>query len=316
MKTWHAALALATVLMLPRLWAAEPMRVAVSIPPQAGLLQHLAGERVVVDTLVGAGQNPHSYEPTARQLARLSECAVLFTLGMPFERSLLPRLSRSHPALRVVRTDEGFGAGPASDHAGAPAAAPRPEAQADAGCCGQGHGHNHRHGHDEDPHLWVAPAGILHQARQMTAVLVEIDPEHASEHRDSLQRFTARVEALDASFRERFAPHRGQTFLVYHPAWGHFAQAYGLRQRAVERHGVEPGARHLATLVEEARAAKVRGVLVQSDAEARRVRPLSDPLALRVHLVSPLEADPIRLLEFSAEAIAQSLPAIAPPTPE
>ena len=36
------------------------------------------------------------------------------------------------------------------------------------------------------------------------------------------------------------APYRGHSFYVFHPGFGYFADAYGLRQEAVEAGGHSP----------------------------------------------------------------------------
>ena len=53
--------------------------VAVSVLPQAYFVQRLAGDRMKVITLVGPGQNPHSYEPTPRQMAQLAKAKLWYT---------------------------------------------------------------------------------------------------------------------------------------------------------------------------------------------------------------------------------------------
>jgi ABC-type Zn uptake system ZnuABC Zn-binding protein ZnuA len=272
------------------------LRVAVSIPPQQGIVRHIAGDLVDVETLIAANQNPHTYEPTAKQLVRLGETDVLFTVGLPFERTLLPRLATSHPRLRVVDATAGY-----------PVLTIEGEA--------------HDHGHEDetgtaDPHLWLAPAGILHQAAVIAAELIRLDPEQEIGYRAGLARLTAETQALDDRFRALLAPHAGQTFYVYHPAWGHFAQAYGLRQMAVEQHGGTPSARYVAELIEAARRDGVRGVLVQSKAEEDRVRPLFGSAGLNVLRVPPLEADPLVALEATGAAVLAALPpATATPSP-
>ena len=52
--------------------AAPKPIVFVTIPPQRWLVLTLAGEAVEVELLVAPGQNPHTFEPTGRQLARLA----------------------------------------------------------------------------------------------------------------------------------------------------------------------------------------------------------------------------------------------------
>lgn len=275
--------------------------IVVSIPPQQGIVRHLAGELVAVETLIAANQNPHTYEPTPRQLVRIADAQVLFTAGLPFEKSLLPRLAKSHPGVRVVDPTAGY---------------PVLTIEGDA----HNHGHDEEHGHDcapgaPDPHLWLAPAGILHQAKALAAELAQRDPGNAETYQAGLVRLTAAVDQLDRRLRAQFAPHRGQAFLVYHPAWGHFAHAYGLRQIAIEQHGGSPNAKYLTGLLDDAHRTGIRGILAQSQAETTRVRALFTDPALRILTVHPLEADPLRSLETTAAAILAALPPPATPTP-
>ena len=85
--------------------ADEKRTVFVSIPPQAGLLKAIVNDEVIVRTLVGEGQSPHSYEPTAKQLAELGNADVLFTIGVPFEQALLKKIRPLYPNLKIVQTD-------------------------------------------------------------------------------------------------------------------------------------------------------------------------------------------------------------------
>ena len=106
------------------------MRVVVSIPPQAYFVQRIAGERVEVDVLVGPGQNPHTFSPTHRQMARLSEARAYFRVGVPFEQTVLARIAEGRRGLRVVDTHEG----PVREDPG----------------------HAHAEG-ELDPHTWLSP---------------------------------------------------------------------------------------------------------------------------------------------------------------
>ena len=254
--------------------AGQP-RVAVCLPPQAGVLEALLpGNPVFV--LIDKGQNPHSFDPSPHQLARLAECGLYFSSGLPFERALLGRLRSLNPALRTVAAPED-------------------------------HDHDEDGDDDEhDPHFWTHPGGILSMARAMAAALSESNPEASAALAESLAAFEARVGEVDADLARRLAPLRGRAFLVYHPAWSHFAERYGLRQLAVERHGGAPSAKHLASLTERVGAEGLRAILVQSDSEAVRARPLADPLGLEILRVNPLGRDPLETLKETARAVEKA----------
>ena len=52
--------------------------------------------------------------------------------------------------------------------------------------------------------------------------------------------------------QKRLAPYAQRTILVYHPAFGYFTDAYGLRQHALEINGREMTAVQLATVIKKA----------------------------------------------------------------
>lgn len=264
-----------------------PPAVGVAVPPQAGILRAIAPEGLTpsITILVDGSQNPHSFEPGARQLAALSRCTLYFSAGLPFETPLAPRLRALSPSLRLV---------------------PPPEITED-------HDEDGDHGdHDHDPHFWTSPDGIRAMAATLAEAMAEADPAHAAEWRLGHEAFAVRLCEREKELRERFADFRGRTFLVYHPAWGHFAEEFGLRQLAIEHHGGAPTARHLAELMRTARNERVRALIVQSDSEAARARSVAEALALPIVRLNPLEPDPFALLEATAEAVATSLPAPSP----
>ncbi len=262
--------------------------IAVSIMPQQGIVRRIAGDTVAIETLVGPGQDPHTYEPTPRQLVRLSGAEVLFTIGLPFERTLVAKLAASHPQLTFCD-----------------AAADYPLMPMD----GDGHAHGSPAAALSDPHLWLSPSGIVHQAAIITEKLSELYPDEAATYRANFDKLAAEVGEFDLRAAAALAPHAGQPLFVYHPAWGHFAAAYGLRQVAIEKHGGAPGAKHAANLLEAAAAAGIRGVLVESDTEAGRVAALfGRQKEIEVKKIRPLESDPLQLLDHTLEAVLQVLP--------
>ncbi len=90
--------------------AAERSRpgIFVSIPPQKFLAERIAGDLVSVDVLLPPGQSPATYEPTPRQMNRLSDAALLFRVGVPFEDRLMRKITDTMPELEVVDTREGI----------------------------------------------------------------------------------------------------------------------------------------------------------------------------------------------------------------
>jgi zinc transport system substrate-binding protein len=274
-------------LMLLPLLLAAPVRaeVAVSIVPLQGWAEFLLGGEEDVQVLVGPGQNPALFEPTARQMAALADARVFFTIGVPFEAAFVPRLGRMFPDLRIVELGTAI-------------------AREDW----PGHG-----GHGPDPHVWLDPALAAELITEMASTLQSIRPEATGAIGERAGALRERFAALDDALRERLAPVRGQAVFTYHPALGYFARAYGLEQVAVERGGTEPGARHLAELVERLEGESLRVLVVEPQFAPQRARALAGSLGLEVLVFDPLAADVATELErFSVALVAAARPVERP----
>ncbi len=72
------------------------------IDPVAYLAERIGGPLVDTSVLVGSGQDPHTYEPTPGQMSRLADARLYFSIGLPFEDSLLPRIRELSRNLTIV----------------------------------------------------------------------------------------------------------------------------------------------------------------------------------------------------------------------
>ena len=90
---FQIALALILNMAAVSAWAASPIDVAVSIPPQKYFVQMIGGDHVTVEVLVPANAEPETYEPTPRQIARLSKVDLYMKIGVPLEQAWLKRFT-------------------------------------------------------------------------------------------------------------------------------------------------------------------------------------------------------------------------------
>jgi zinc transport system substrate-binding protein len=272
---------LAVVALASCLGAQAAPKVAVSIPPQKTVVDAVSGGACEVMVLVDAGRDPHVFEPTPRQLEGLRGRPLYFTIGLPFEQVLADKLQKINPAMRFVAMAEA-----------------EPEDGA----------HVHEHGaacdhHEDDPHVWMSPDRLAEQAAAVAAALSALDTTNAARYAAGAADFAAKAAALKAGLAERLREAGATTVAVYHPAWGHFAEAFGLVQIAVESHGQSPGARHLADFEKKVREQGVKTMLVQNEAERRRVAAFARKCGLRTVVVDPLAADVLGTLRATADAL-------------
>lgn len=241
--------------------------VAVSVLPQKYLVDRIADGRVRVEVMIPPGASPSTHEPTLAQLRALSEASLYIEVGhpgFPFERAWLGRMLADLPSVQVVDASKGLDVARG------------------------------------DPHVWVAPTYMAHMAGEVASGLAQILPHDRALIAANLADLRAEIDALDAELGATLAERPSRVFFVFHPAWGHFAEAYDLEQVAIERDHKEPDARRLAEVARRARAENARVILVQPQFDAAAARTVAGEIGARVVAVDPLAYDwPANLREVA-----------------
>jgi zinc transport system substrate-binding protein len=272
-----------------------PMQVVVSILPQQYLVERIAGSRVDVLTLVQPGDNEATYSPGPATLAALDGARVWFTMGVHFEDAWLERITRDRPEMEVVSLSAGLPLRRTEDGAGA---ADAPD--------------GHRHAGMPDPHTWTDPRLAARMVPVIADTLGRLDPPGAAGYADRAAALRDELLALHEEIAMRLAPIRGSTFIVFHPSWGYFADAYGLVQLPIELGGREPGPRSLAEVIRRGREAGVRAVFVQQQFSQRSALAVAQALGAEVVDADPLALDYVENLRRVSMRMAEALSAQDP----
>lgn len=277
------------IILLPGAVSAQALSVFTAVLPMRTLVQQVGGEHVRAESLVRTGFNPHTYEPTPQQIRALSGAALYLYSGLPFERAWLPRLRAANPQMQILDAldDDEVDHADAHEHAG--------------------HNHAHGHGHGVDPHTWTDPLLAIQMATRIRDALIHIAPQHQAAFNRNHAALVTRLKQLHSEIQAMLEPLQQRRFLVFHPAWGHFAERYGLTQVAIEHEGKQPGARTLAGLIEQARREHIRVILVQPQFDTRLARQVARAIDGRIVTVDPLSADYMENLRRVAQELKQAL---------
>jgi zinc transport system substrate-binding protein len=76
--------------------------------------------------------------------------------------------------------------------------------------------------------------------------------------------------------------------MVFHPAWGYFARAYGLKQVPIEIEGKEPKPAQLKKLIDHAREHQIKVVFVQPQFSSKSAKQVAKEIGGQVAFVDPL----------------------------
>lgn len=332
-----------TWLPLAWLWPltglAAPLEVFVSILPQQTFVERVGGEHVRVTSLTRPGQSPETFEPTPRQVATLAQADLFVGTGMPFETAWMARLQAANPRMRVLDAREDIALLPAEDHGHGQA---HDQAHGHEAGIGQTDGHDHEaaqapepqtgsqagsasvaattpatpdpdHVHDAgDPHVWTSPRLVALMSVNIRDTLAELDPAHAEDFARNQAAFAAELASLDTDISALLADLPSRKFLVFHPAWGYFAQDYDLIQVPIEQGGKEPGPRALAALIDDARRDGIRVVFVQPQSDPRFAARIAEAIGGQLIAIDPLAPDYLTNLREVARQIAAAGKPVSP----
>ena len=264
--------------------ANDTVTVAVSILPQKYFINKIAGDRAQVEVMVLPGANPATYEPKPQQMAVMTKTSIYFAIGVPFEAIWLKRFADINPGMTVVHTEQGIekiSLKGKHEHEGTDA---------------------HREG-IKDPHIWLSPPLVMTQAATILKALIDEDPSYESQYRANYDTFIDEIKALDQRIKKIFSDKpKGASFMVYHPSWGYFAEAYGLEQIPIELEGKEPSPRDLAELIHQAKEHDVEAIFVQPQFSMKSAQTIAKVVGAQVVVADPLDPNWAENLLAVAEA--------------
>jgi zinc transport system substrate-binding protein len=230
-------------------------------------VEKLGGERVDLSVMVEPGASPHNYEPKPQQMAALSKAKIYYAVGTEFEKVWLEKFTGVNREMLIVHTERGI---------------EKISLKAD-------HHHEHK---GKDPHVWLSPATVMVQARNILKGLLRIDPDHRSTYESNYRKFIMELVDLDAELRGIFAAKgEGMEFMVFHPAWGYFADAYGLEQVPVEIEGKEPKPAELEHLIDHAKERGIKVVFVTPQFSTKSAEMVAKAIDGQIAFVDPLAED-------------------------
>jgi len=264
--------------------------VFVSIMPQAYFVERIGGNRVSIDVLVRPGKSPGTYAPTPIQMIRLGKAKLFFRIGVPFEKALISKIKNPSGKLEIVDTREGI----------------HLRRMSDSRHDHEGENDKHSFG-NKDPHIWLNPLYAKKQGETIYNALVKVDPAGKTMYRANYDAFEKDMDALHEKLKNSLSSIKGETIFVFHPAFGYFTDAYGLKQMAVEIEGKAPKGKELAMFIKKAKKNNVHVIFVQSQFNRGAAKQIARAISGVVVSLDPLSKDFIKNMYDMTDKIVKAL---------
>jgi len=256
MRRTLAALAAAALLCLTGCAgsaASDRPLVVVTTNILGDVVSKLAGDDVEVLTLMRPGADPHSFEISAAEAARMRSADLLVANGLGLEEGLQQHLdAASADGVRTIVAGD------------AVRVLPYTSADADGA---------------DDPHFWTDPAQMIAVVDRLTPALESLGGAAVTERSAG---YRAQLETLDADMTAAFSaiPAERRALVTNHHVFGYLADRFDFRLIGAVIPGgttlAAPSTSDLADLVAAIDEAKVPTIFAESSSPDRLVRALAE----------------------------------------
>jgi zinc transport system substrate-binding protein len=255
----------------------EKTVVAVTILPQKALVEAVCGNLAEVVTIVPPGNSPGNYEPTPQEMESFSRASVYFTIGVPTEEAnILPKAADMEIVDLPAKVAEVY-----------------PDREFSPG--------------KRDPHIWLSPKRAKIMVATIAETMADLDAKNAQTYLDNAEAFLNELDRVDAEIKEVFSGIQPPKFIVFHPAYGYFADDYGLEMVALEQDGKEATALHLQDMIDLAKAENIKVIFSQAEIDSKQPDAFAEEIGGEKVMLEPLSDDYITNFEHMTEAISGAM---------
>jgi zinc transport system substrate-binding protein len=231
--------------------AADKITVYTTIFPIEDFTKKIGGDFVEVKSAYPPGADSHTYEPSQKTMVDIAKSDLFIYNGAGME-GFADKATHilKNEQTKVVVASEGVDLIKAAE---------------DHDHDHEGENHNHEHG-DVDPHLWFDPIAMQKVAENIKNGLVDVMPSQENTFNKNYEEVLAKLQKLDADYKEMVANAKHKEILVSHAAYGYYESRYGIKQIAITGLSAsqEPSQKQLAEIVESAKEHNLNTILFET----------------------------------------------------
>lgn len=285
----------------------DTIKVVSTFYPMYDFAKNVVGDAGDVQLLIPAGTEPHDYEPSAKDIAKITDADVFVYNSHELEtwvKDVLENVDEKKVAVVEAASSIDLMAGAAHDH-------DHDEEEADHD--------EHDHDHELDPHVWLDPVLAQKEVEAIRDALVKKYPEQKATFEKNAATYIEKLKALDTEYQEAFKDAKNKTFVTQHAAFGYLAKQYGLTQESIA--GIspdqEPSPSRLAELKKYIKEHNVSVIYFETSASSKVAETLARETDVELAVLNPLESitqkeqdkgeDYISVMKANLEALKKSI---------
>lgn len=232
-------------------------------------MERIAPKHVSVEILISQRNDPHTLELSFSKLKNISKADVYFLTGIEAENRLKERLFYFNNKIRILESSRGI---PLRSY-------------------------TKIEGKGKDPHFWLNPEFFKIQAKNIFSDLSKLDEKNRPIFEKNFLTLVKELDDLHDKIMLSLKPYRGRPLFVYHPAFGYFADTYGLIQISFERVSMETSPQRAIEFLERAKKDRARFLLTTPQTKTRNAEEIARRLKIPLIVFDPLEKEYVKNIQ-------------------
>ncbi|MBM7692981.1 zinc transport system substrate-binding protein [Peribacillus deserti] len=239
----------------------------------------IGGKYVKVSTVYPPGTDEHTYEPSQKDIIKMTEADLFLYIGHGLE-GFVDKADDIFKSENVEMTAVG-------EKIDIPAV--KEEEQ---------HEEDHHHHADVDPHIWIDPELAKQMALVVKDELVNKKPEKKEYFEKNYTELSAKLDQLDSRFRAAVKEADRKEIIVSHAAYGYWENRYGIEQISISGlSSSEPSQKQLKQVVQTAKEHQIKYVFFEQNVSSKLTETIQKEVGaapLKFHNLSVLTENDIK----------------------
>lgn len=245
--------------------------IGTSFYPLYFFTSEITNDKTAVFNLTPAGVEPHDYDPTPQEIARILESKLLVVNGAGFEPwldKLTDDLAKQN--VIVVETTQGLALMESQEMH-------EEEAENEEA--------------SQDPHVWLSPILASKQVEIIKDAVVEVDRKNASEFERNANVLRQRLQELDKKYRDGLRTCQKRSFVTSHTAFSYLAKEHNLTQVPIA--GIspeeEPSPADLAKVAAFAKENNIKYIFFETLVSPKLSETIANEVGAQTLVLDPIE---------------------------
>lgn len=231
------------------------------------VIKHISGDKIEVVSILPFGVDPHSFEPTPKEVVLVEKSKLFFYSGdvlEPWVENVAPEKKSvdvsKYVTLQKLEDDD----------------------------------HKHEGHQDEgepyDPHYWLDIDNMKNIAQMVTEKLSTLDPKNKHFFEKNKKIYITNLTELDNLYKAKLLSCKKEMILVSHDAFGYLGQRYGFHGESLTGFSTEaePTAADIKHIFQHIKDDEIKTVFFESFSSKKNMQTVADDLGIEIDSLQPL----------------------------